>query len=260
MKKFISKKVVALLCMITCILAMTACSSNSTITKITDEANLKTGAESWIETFNECSMKELVEYQATYEANQVDSIANMLESLIAVREEFGDYVSTKDDWAYKFEEGTATVSVTTVHGEREVTFSMTVVPDGKGDLMVTFGKFDPKYSLSELMAGAAANTVIGMGIVFAVLLLMVFIIDCFKYIPAIQEKFTKKNETEKAAEPVVVTPVEEVVEAVEEENLVDDLELVAVIMAAIAAMENTSTDGLVVRSIKRTTNNKWKRS
>ena len=37
-----------------------------------------------------------------------------------------------------------------------------------------------------------------------------------------------------------------------EENLTDDLELVAVITAAIAAAsENESTDGLVVRSIVR---------
>lgn len=37
----------------------------------------------------------------------------------------------------------------------------------------------------------------------------------------------------------------------------DDLELVAVITAAIAASEGTSTDDFVVRSIKRRTSNKW---
>ena len=36
-----------------------------------------------------------------------------------------------------------------------------------------------------------------------------------------------------------------------EDEDVDDLELVAVITAAIAASENTSTDGLVVRSIRK---------
>ena len=45
-----------------------------------------------------------------------------------------------------------------------------------------------------------------------------------------------------------------------EENLVDDLELVAVIAAAIAAYEGTSADGLVVRSIRRAPGNKWKRA
>ena len=37
----------------------------------------------------------------------------------------------------------------------------------------------------------------------------------------------------------------------EKEELVDDTELVAVIAAAIAAYEGTSTDGFVVRSIRR---------
>ena len=40
----------------------------------------------------------------------------------------------------------------------------------------------------------------------------------------------------------------------EEENVEDDLELIAVITAAIAASEGTSTDGLVVRSIRKVNN------
>ena len=48
--------------------------------------------------------------------------------------------------------------------------------------------------------------------------------------------------------------------AAEEEDLTDDLELVAVITAAIAAYDNTSADGLVVRSIKRANGAKWKRA
>ena len=39
---------------------------------------------------------------------------------------------------------------------------------------------------------------------------------------------------------------------------VDDAELVAVIAAAIAAAEGTSTDSFVVRSIRRRPSNKWK--
>ncbi len=121
--------------------------------------------------------------------------------------------------------------------------------------------------LGAKMANAAGNTLIGMGIVFAVLLLMVWIISLFKYVPMIQTKFeaienifSKKSKTkpEKKTEPVPVTT--QVVEEVIEEDFIDDLELVAVITAAIAAMENTSADGLVVRSIKRSANSKWKRS
>ena len=43
-----------------------------------------------------------------------------------------------------------------------------------------------------------------------------------------------------------------------DEDFADDLELVAVISAAIAAYENTSGDSFVVRSIKKS--NKWHRA
>lgn len=46
-----------------------------------------------------------------------------------------------------------------------------------------------------------------------------------------------------------------VVEETVEET--DDLELIAVISAAIAAAEGTSTDGFVVRSIRRRSANRW---
>ena len=107
--------------------------------------------------------------------------------------------------------------------------------------------------LAEKMANAGVNTIVGMGIVFVVLIFMVWIISLFKYIPNIQAKLEKKEVVEQVSEP-------EIVEETVEENLIDDLELVAVITAAIAAMENTSVDSLIVRSIKRAANSKWKRS
>ena len=52
-------------------------------------------------------------------------------------------------------------------------------------------------------------------------------------------------------------PAPAVAAAVEEAEEMDDTELVAVIAAAIAAAEGTTTDGFVVRSIKRRKSNKW---
>ena len=43
------------------------------------------------------------------------------------------------------------------------------------------------------------------------------------------------------------------------DNVTEDEELVAVIAAAIAAAEGTTTDGFVVRSIRRRPSNKWNR-
>lgn len=109
-------------------------------------------------------------------------------------------------------------------------------------------------SFGELMQRAALNTLIGMCTVFVVLILIIFIISLFGYIPKIQAKFAKKDETVNAPAATVSEP-EEVYE-----ELADDTELVAVIAAAIAAYEGTSTDGFTVRSIKRANTNKWKRA
>ena len=98
---------------------------------------------------------------------------------------------------------------------------------------------------------ALLNTLMGMGTVFAVLIFISFLISLFKYIPAIQNAFGKKKDEQKEETKAAVS------ETVEEVDETDDLELIAVISAAIAAAEGTSTDGFVVRSIKRRKSNRW---
>ena len=92
---------------------------------------------------------------------------------------------------------------------------------------------------------------LGMGTVFAVLILLAFLISLMKYIPLVTEWFEKM----KSANPVVDMNDEEEIYDVSDE--MDDLELVAVITAAIAASEEVGTDGFIVRSIKRRTSNNW---
>lgn len=107
--------------------------------------------------------------------------------------------------------------------------------------------FSPNYTMGEKMQSAAVNTVIGIAIVFFILLFLSFVISLMKYIPKLEAALTKKN----APAPAAPAPVEE-------EELVDDGELVAVIAAAIAAAEGTSTDGFVVRSIRKSNKRTWR--
>lgn len=109
----------------------------------------------------------------------------------------------------------------------------------------------------ELMTKAALNTLLGMGTVFIVLILISIIISGFGVIPKIQASFAPKK-AEPVPEPAAPAPAAPVVEE-EEEELSDDLELVAVIAAAIASYEGTSVEGFQVRSIKRANTNKWRR-
>lgn len=104
-------------------------------------------------------------------------------------------------------------------------------------------------TFGDLMTKAALNTLLGMGSVFAVLILIMFIISLFGYIPKVQAMFAKKADKPAAPAPAPAAAAPVVEETVEE---ADDYALVAVIAAAIAAYEGkTTTDGFVVRSIKK---------
>lgn len=103
---------------------------------------------------------------------------------------------------------------------------------------------DPIQSISEKMSTAGMNTIMGMGTVFVILILISLIIYAFRIIPYLTER--KKNIP--AVEVKSDTFVEQITRR---EQIQDDLELVAVISAAIAAATGTSTNDFVVRSIKR---------
>ena len=110
-------------------------------------------------------------------------------------------------------------------------------------------------SIEDAMAEATVNTIIGISVVFAALLLFVFVISLFKYIYLFDQKMqAKKSGKAPAPKP---TPAPAPVAAAPE---TDDLELIAVITAAIHAYEeaqgNTVTGDLVVRSIKKR-NSRW---
>ena len=104
-----------------------------------------------------------------------------------------------------------------------------------------------EFSTGEILKKAGLNTLLGMGTVFAGLIFISIIISLFKFIPSGNKKPAQAAPAKAETVPVVEETVEET----------DDLELIAVISAAIAAAEGTSTDGFVVRSIRRRPANRW---
>ena len=111
-------------------------------------------------------------------------------------------------------------------------------------------------SIEDAMADATINTIIGISVVFLSLLFISFVISLFKYVNAWEQKRANKNT------PVAVVEHEPEPIIEEEPEEMDDLELIAVITAAIHAYEEAQGNGnivegdLVVRSIKKR-NNKW---
>ena len=101
----------------------------------------------------------------------------------------------------------------------------------------------------DIISEGLVVTVMGVCIVFSILLMISFILSLFAVF--FKEKKTKAAEVKETA-PIISAPAAETKEPV---NEMDDRELIAVITAAIAASMNTTTDGLVVRSLRRV--NTW---
>jgi len=114
------------------------------------------------------------------------------------------------------------------------------------------------------MITALLNTIMGMGTVFLVLIFISLIISLFHFIPVFQARMEQRKQRKREEErrnsperPVPKRPVLETEKNDEyednEEDMVMDGELVAVITAAVLASMGgaVSADKLVVRSIRR---------
>ena len=173
---------------------------------------------------------------------EADAFVSALEGWQAAYEECGRYLGHGD---YVFSDSSTGVTVSTEAQFENRTASLDFTFDK--DLNLEAFTVGAHFSKGEIFHKAGLNTLLGMGTVFVVLIFMSFIISLFKYIPALLNKKGTEETTEKEV------PVEEIAD----EPVEDDLELVAVIAAAIAAAEGTSTDDFVVRSIRRRKSNKW---
>ena len=156
-------------------------------------------------------------------------------------------VSEKSDAVNYMTESNKTMVMEQILNYTNRDLSFTVVFDTTtGTPELTSMTFDKVYSLGEKMGKAGMNTLMGMGTVFVILILISIIIYAFRIIPYLQNKKKNAADATAAKEDKVVEQI-----AQKEELVQDDLELVAVISAAIAAATGSSTDGFVVRSIKR---------
>lgn len=121
-----------------------------------------------------------------------------------------------------------------------------------------FGLTGCSEEFSATMARAGLNTVMSIAIVFAALIFISLIIAMFGVIPKLLSgQKTEKPAAKPAPAPKAAPAPAPVVESV---DVTDDLQLVAVITAAIMASlgEEAPADGLVVRSIKKRNVKNWK--
>ena len=261
------KKFLALVCMITCVFGLTACGSEEVLTQHEQdklEAAKQYASEVVIDTLVQLSADESREMLEAYTVEEVSYLMNnvlgfgikdgfafrsAIDSFDSALDEIGDIVSIGEATA-KIDDDTIVVNVDVV-GELRNAKAEVIFANDAFAMTVQSASLNPVATFGDMMVTAALNTLIGMGTVFVVLILISGIISCFAFIPKIQAAFSKKEKKVEAKTDSIDNAVAQIVtqETVDES---DDLELVAVIAAAIAAYEGaTSTDGFVVRSIRK---------
>lgn len=252
------KKISYLLCVLALVLGLTGCSAKQAVTY--DEEAIVYSCEQIFalissDTIPTDEIEAMSEWNQGYLMAQVesqtgikisaDSFVTAIKGWQAAGEECGTYIGHGD---YTFKAKTTGLTVTTKADFSDRTADLEFVFDENME-MESF-TVSANFSKGEIMQKAGLNTLLGMGTVFIVLIFMSFLISLFKYIPMLWNKKDKKEEP-------VQKKAEEQTQIVSEESQMDETELVAVIAAAIAAYEGTTTDGFVVRSIKRRKSNKW---
>lgn len=255
------KRISVLIVVLAAFFGLAGCTSNSETLEY-DEETIQQATEFLIEYCNSVDEDTIEEWnsrtdfaveQELYNAElpfTPESFLGAMDSWQSGIDECGDYIE-HGDFTFEVTADELTVTVPARFEEREATLEFIYDENLYLDSMTVSGI----YSTGEILEKAGLNTVLGMGTVFVVLIFISIVIWLLKFIPVIERKLRGKK-----AEPVKAeTGNEELGQAVSEEvDLTDDMELIAVISAAVAAAEGTAADGFVVRSIRRRPSNKWK--
>ncbi len=262
MKQYM-KRVMLVLCMVACLFSLSACSASTAVDEEETlnpqmEAYFSDGTEGLLETITSMDKAEAEQSEEGLLKQKEAGLASGVTSWINVMHDTGAYSGIISSTVEAGEDETFIGTVLAQFENRNAEFKVYYAwDDRQQNYMPTSIAFSPEYTTGEKMEKAAMNTLMGMGTVFLVLIFISLLISSFKFINDFEKKMKAK---ETAAAPAAPAAAAVPVAEAQAEELVDDLELVAVITAAIAAATNSSTDGLVVRSIKRAPGAKWKRA
>lgn len=248
------------------VLGTVGCSSKEKTYTQEDRTEIATCTQKIIELFSYWGPEDYAEIKDTpdFELNitlrsylgisaTAETFWTMIDTWASAEDECGAFQAPAE-YKFKYTENKDGIAVSFEGDFEKRDATITVQFDEK--LNVSTLDVSAHYSLGEILKKAGLNTVLGMGVVFAVLIFLAFVIGLFKYIPGLLSGKKNKIPEQKVETVIQESPVQEspVIAAPQE---VSDLELIAVITAAIAAQEGTSSDGFIVRSIKRRPSNRW---
>lgn len=257
------KKRLLILGMVACLLGVTACGNAEPKEAVLTQENVMSAADQIIRTVDQLASFNI-------DADTIDANADMIEQYFGLTaevakeasssystalEDLGTYQGVKSvEFTEDTEKSTAEIKAT-ILGDKinpkgevrtaEVLISLDLKKGTPTSILTNVN-----YTFGEMMTTAGLNTILGICTVFMVLIILMAIISCFKIINNIEKAVADKKagKTEKKADSVDNA----VAQITANEEAQDDTELIAVIAAAIAASEGAaSTDGYVVRSIRR---------
>ena len=220
------------------------------------------------------SDEQLIIQKHLSEAQGDAASAEIYQSQLDARLEMGGLkaVDLEDASAVLLEDGSYTIIIPVTFDEGEMLYLMNLnmaTQEIRAQFADSSAMDTEDSSISGLLQSASVNTAVGMGTVFVVLIFISLIIYCFKYLHQWEEG-KKGAEAKKASAsasaaaksaPAAAPSSAAAPAGDKDEELAavmaaaiaasEDEDLVAVITAAIAAYEGTSSNGLVVRSIRR---------
>ena len=252
------KKISILLCLLMAVLCFSGCAATDETVEY-DEESIKSVTEfliSYCASADEAMIQQvnkMSEFEMEYSFMQMglrmepESFREAMRSWEAGIDECGDYISHGE---YQFEASKDELQVTVPVEYAERNAEILFVFDDQ--LYLESMNINASYNITELLEKAGLNTVLGMGTVFAVLLFISAIISLFRFVPMIENAFKRRKDPQESQEETGAGGA-----AAESSEALEDLELIAVITAAIAAAEGASSDGFIVRSIRRRPSNKW---
>lgn len=239
------RKLLAILGMLTCMAGLCACGQKESSELPVSEENLIATAEQMTTAMSQI-IAQGPDVIGQYAADPViyaglTGLQNAMEDIGTINGTNGGSVSFNDD---------EIVVELNVDGSVHDAVVEIIFDDSMAELLSI--ATNVQYTFGENMTKAVMNTLIGMGTVFVVLIFISLIISCFGII----NKIGAKKKEAPAQSDTTADPVVE--QIAQKEELAGDAELVAVIAAAVAAYEGSaSTDGFVVRSIRKSNKSKW---
>lgn len=241
------KRIAMGLTMAVCLLSFSISSKAETAPQQIDpnaQSQLEQIAEPFLQMFVDLKEEDVEKLKT--QAEQAAIFSKAADSWESLKPELGELVSIGDDVKITTTPEGYSATVNAVFEKKSITFTVAMDSTLTKIVSVTFTPEKSGNSQEDLYGWLAVGAII----------LVLAIIGVRKFNGGSKDGSSEGSGTSAPA-PVSSAPQVETASQAEV-NLMDDMELVIVLIAAIAASTGSSPSGLVVRSIKRAPASKWK--